>query len=53
MPYPMRYQTMPPRQASRTDLRRMFLTFLARIEPAESMAKPACMRKTRAAAHIR
>ena len=40
----------PPRHASRQLLRRMFFTFFARIEPAESSAKPACMRKTRHAA---
>jgi len=26
---------------------RMFMTFLERTEPAQSMAKPACMKKTK------
>ena len=34
-------------QASRTFLMRMFMTFLERTEPAQSMAKPACMKKTK------
>ena len=32
---------------------RIFLTFFWRIEPAERVAKPACMRKTIAPAHKR
>ena len=31
----------------------MFLTFFSRMEPAESMAKPHCMRKMSAPAHMR
>ena len=32
---------------------RMFLTFFERMEPAERVAKPACIRKTMAPAHSR
>ena len=38
---------LQPTQASRTFLMRMFMTFLLRTEPAQSMAKPACMKNTR------
>jgi hypothetical protein len=40
-------------QASSKFLRRMFLTFFWRIEPAERVAKPACIRKISAPAHSR
>ena len=38
---------MHPTQASSTFLIKMFITFLERTEPAQSMAKPACIKNTR------
>lgn len=49
----MKYHASAPMQASSMFLSRMFLTFLARIEPAVRIAKPLCIRKMSAPAHIR
>ena len=35
-----------PTHASKMFLRRMFLVFLARTKPAQSIANPVCMKKT-------
>jgi hypothetical protein len=47
------YQQMPLTAASSTVCSRMFIVFLLRMAPAQSMAKPACMMKTRAPAKVR
>ena len=52
-PYPMKYQISAPMHASSRFFNRMFLTFLARMLPALRTAKPLCMRKMSAPAHIK
>jgi hypothetical protein len=42
-----------PRHASSRFLIKMFFVFFERTEPASSMAKPVCMKKTRTPAHSR
>ena len=45
---PHAHQMTAPMQASRRFLSRMLRVFLVRTEPASSMPKPACMKKTSA-----
>ena len=46
-PYPNKNQANAPTHASRTFLIKMFFVFLLRTDPAQSMANPACMKKTK------
>ncbi len=49
-PKPMAQKAMEPMEKSMRFFIMMLMEFLARVKPASTMAKPACMKNTRAAA---
>jgi hypothetical protein len=46
--YPVAQKARPPPQESKRFHKITFLTFFARIDPAQSIAKPVCIKYTRA-----
>ena len=50
MPNPTAQKTIEPTEKSMRFFIRMLMAFLARVKPTSTMAKPACMKKTNAAA---